>query len=114
MKRLFTIVFIAAYGSLWAQNPHVIDTIWNREPTYFYQYWFDSADFCKPTSWECKKDISFMRHTEVAKYNYTDAALSIIGVAAVVGTRKTSSLILILLPIPLMTLPSSLMVGQNK
>ena len=91
MKRLFVIAFIAAYGSLWAQNPHVIDTIWNREPTYFYQYWFDSADFRNTSKPECNKDISYgWRHTEVAKYNYTESALRIIGVAAVVCTEPIS------------------------
>ena len=59
MKRLFVIAFVAAYGGLWAQNPQMIDTIWNREPTYFYQYWFDSADFRNTSKPECNKDISY-------------------------------------------------------
>ena len=91
MKKLFfTIAVMAVYGGLWAQTPHVIDTIWNREPTYYYQYWFDSLD-CRPTGKpQCGKDIGFGRNTEVAKYNYTDSALTIIGVAAVVCVEKAS------------------------
>ena len=77
-KLLLTIAVMATYGSLWAQTPHVIDFIWNREPTYFYQYWFDSADFHNTSKPECKKDLSWWwRHTEVAKYNYTDSTLRI-------------------------------------
>lgn len=92
MKKLFfTIAVMAVYGGLWAQTPHVIDTIWNREPTYYYQYWFDSLD-CRPTGKpQCGKDIGFGRNTEVAKYNYTDSALTIIGVAAVVCVEKAST-----------------------
>ena len=92
MKKLFfTIAVMAVYGGLWAQTPHVIDTIWNRAPTYYYQYWFDSLD-CRPTGKpQCGKDIGFGRNAEVAKYNYTDSALTIIGVAAVVCVEKAST-----------------------
>lgn len=93
MKKLFCIIIlVAVYGGMWAQTPHAIDTIWNREPTYFYQYWFDSADFHNTSKPECRKDISWgWRHTEVAKYNYTSSALRVVGVAAVVGIEPASS-----------------------
>ena len=91
-KLLCTIVLVVAYVGMWAQAPHEIDTIWNREPTYLYQFWFDSADFCHIQKPWCYKDIVWWwRHTEVAKYNYTDSVLRIIGVAAVVCTEPASS-----------------------
>ena len=93
MKKILPIIiFIATYNVVYAQDPHTIDTIWNSEPTYFYQYWFDSADCVYQRSKpECGKDIGFGRNTEVAKYNYTDSALTIIGVAAVVCIEKAST-----------------------
>ena len=68
-----------------AQAPHTIDTIFGREPTYFYQRWFDSID-CGSTqcgSYINNTDIAcyWSGSTEVAKRNYTDSALSIIGIA---------------------------------
>ena len=80
-KRLLILVLIACCNALVAQTPHTMDTIIGREPTYFYQRWFDSADFqtSKP---ECHKSLAWGHPTEVAKYNYTDSTLKVVGIAA--------------------------------
>ena len=82
MKKIaLWLVFAACCNALVAQEPHTLDTIMGREPTYYYQYWFDSADFVtrKPL---CQKNLCLAEPTEVAKYNYTDSTLVIVGIAA--------------------------------
>ena len=79
-KRFFIPILIACCNILVAQTPHTMDTIIGREPTYFYQRWFDSTEFHtnKP---ECHKSLAWAQPTEVAKYNYTDSTLKIVGIA---------------------------------
>ncbi len=82
MKKLILVLAVLASCNISvAQTPHIMDTIMGREPTYFYQFWFDSAEFhvSKP---ECHKSLSMAQPTEVAKYNYTDSTLKVIGIAA--------------------------------
>lgn len=93
MKKILPIIiFFATYSVVYAQDPHTIDTIWNREPTYFYQYWFDSADFRNTRKPECKKPLEAYYYSETAKYNYTDSVLKILGVAGAVVTYPVSDI----------------------
>lgn len=74
-----------------AQNPHPIDTIYGREPTYFYQQWFDSADYFIPTDdTTCVHTLSnsTFQDIEIAKYNHTDSTLLVTGIAVSVKTER--------------------------
>ncbi|MBQ6069347.1 MAG: T9SS type A sorting domain-containing protein [Bacteroidales bacterium] len=83
MKKIIIILLlVVSCDALFAQTPNTRDTIMGREPTYYYQYWFDSAHFQYARS--CRKQIGAIGRTEVAKYNYTDSALTIVGIAAYV------------------------------
>ena len=79
-KTVLALIFILSCKMLLAQTPHPMDTIVGREPTYFYQFWFDSAEFHETPS--CQKKIKAIDRTEIAKFNYTDSTLKVIGVAA--------------------------------
>ena len=89
-KTISNIALIAVAITAMAQEPHNIDTIFGREPTYFYQHWFDTVD-CGNT--QCASYLAstyrtcwWTASTEVAKRNYTDSALTIIGIAVSVYT----------------------------
>ena len=91
MKKLFIVLaLIFCSHILRAQNPRPIDTIMGREPTYYYQFWFDSTDYYNDNNNACRKDINSSHYTELAKYNYTDSALRIVGVAAVVSVENNN------------------------
>ncbi len=80
-KTVLALIFILSCKMLLAQTPHPMDTIVGREPTYFYQFWFDSANFHNTTQ-RCKISLRIAEPTEIAKYNYTDSTLKVVGVAA--------------------------------
>ena len=84
-KTISNIALIAVAITAMAQAPHTMDTIFGREPTYFYQYWFDTIDCGNPIkpSYLAHTDINcwWNGSTEIAKWNHTDSALSIIGIA---------------------------------
>lgn len=81
-KIVLTILFAAGCGMLMAQMPGTMDTIMGREVTYYYEMWFDSTDFCNIRKPDCSKTLVGTRAVEMAKYNYTDTPLRIMGVAA--------------------------------
>lgn len=73
-----------------AQVSHPRDTIYGREPQYFYQAWYDSADYFVPVAErECQYSIGYENASviEVAKYNHTDRPLKVAGIAAAVATQ---------------------------
>ena len=80
-KIMLVMLLVVGCNSLLAQTPYTMDTIMGREPTYFYQRWFDSVEF-HVRGWKCQKYLGLISPTEVAKYNYTDSILKIIGIAA--------------------------------
>ena len=86
MKKSVFILLLFVGNALLAQVPHPMDTIVGREPTYYYQLWFDSADFLHP--YTCSKELSGSHGAEVAKYNYTDSTLKVVGIAACVYTES--------------------------
>lgn len=87
MKKIaFTILIILCHQALLAQRHTPMDTIVGRKPTYFYQFWFDSVDFVNDRH-KCPKELRGMSPTEIAKYNYTDSTLKVIGVAAYSACR---------------------------
>ena len=73
-----------------AQTPHPIDTIFNREPTYFYDsLWHDSADYYIPMS---ERTCEYHNgcagaYIETGKYFHTDSTLLIVGVAVSIKTE---------------------------
>lgn len=80
-KSVLLIALILSCSILQAQNPHSIDTIMGREPTYYYQCWFDSAAFHLDTR-KCQIILGSSNTTmEIAKYNYTNSTLKVIGIA---------------------------------
>ena len=83
MKKIaFTILIILCHQALLAQRHTPMDTIVGREPTYYYQHWFDSADFHNDTR-KCQICLRASSTTmEIAKYNYTDSTLKVVGIAA--------------------------------
>lgn len=88
MKKIIqTIVCLVVCLNLKAQTPGVLDTIEGRNPLYFYHSWFDSSDFYN-LQYGCEKDIWRGSNAEIAKYNYTDSTLKIIGVAAIVNVER--------------------------
>lgn len=86
MKKVVLILILVVCGNaLLAQAPKTMDTIIGRELTYFYQRWFDSVDFLHAQT--CRKMIVGYGGVELAKYNYTDSALKVVGIAAYVWAR---------------------------
>ena len=83
MKKIaFTILIILCHQALLAQRHTPMDTIVGREPTYYYQHWFDSAAFHNDTR-KCQICLRASSTTmEIAKYNYTDSTLKVVGIAA--------------------------------
>ena len=89
MKKTFICTILLLLGSLSsAQVSHPPDTLVSRVPNYFYQFWFDSAD-CEPQYgyWHCNKYLEDLGIYELAKYNYTDKMLKVVGVAAMIRTQ---------------------------
>lgn len=83
MKKVIVVMLlVVGCNALLAQTPHTMDTIMGREPTYYYERWFDSVDF-HVRGWKCQKELRGTANpTEIAKYNNTDSTLKIIGIAA--------------------------------
>ena len=65
-KRLLILAFLAGCNALLAQAPNTMDTIIGREPTYYYQFWFDSTDFLHART--CTKVLGGATGTELARY----------------------------------------------
>ena len=89
MKKSFLCTILLLIGStLNAQVSHPQDTLVSRVPNYFYQFWFDSID-CEVQHgyWDCNKLIKDSYFDEIAKYNYTDKMLKVVGVAAMIYTK---------------------------
>ena len=82
-------ILIAVQAVAVAQNPHPKDTIFNREPTYFYDsLWHDSADYYIPMSERvCEYHNGCAgAFIETGKYFHTDSTLKIVGVAVSIKT----------------------------
>ena len=94
MKKVVLVSVILMLGCMVrAQVSHPRDTINGREVTYFYQDWFDSADCALVTRYPgsvCNKMVysNQLNPTEIAKYNYTERPLKIIGIAAAVRSGQ--------------------------